>query len=327
MLKTEQVEQGKSATAPASPTREGYTFKGWDKDFSNVQSDLTVTAQYEQNAPDPIYYTVIFQDWDGTTLKTEQVEQGKSATAPATPVREGYTFKGWDKDFSNVQSDLTVTAQYEQNAPEPIYYTVTFQDWDGSVLKNEQVEQGKSATAPAAPVREGYTFIGWDKDFSNVQSDLTVTAQYEQNAQNDAITVRLNPSSAPTWSNVYLYSWYDGGAVQPCGAWPGLQVSKDSNGWWSYTFDSNVKSVNIIWNNGTGEQTIDITDVTQSTCYDLDTDVYPYGVFVIDCSKNPTALEDVQSNSTPKAHKVIKNNTLYIILPDGSKYSATGQKL
>ena len=327
LLKSEEVEKGKSATAPAAPAREGYTFKGWDKDFSNVQSDLTVTAQYEQNAPDPIYYTVIFQDWDGTTLKTEQVEQGKSATAPATPVREGYTFKGWDKDFSNVQSDLTVTAQYEQNAPEPIYYTVTFQDWDGSILKNEQVEQGKSATAPAAPVREGYTFIGWDKDFSNVQSDLTVTAQYEQNAQNDAITVRLNPSSAPTWSNVYLYSWYDGGAVQPCGAWPGLQVSKDSNGWWSYTFDSNVKSVNIIWNNGTGEQTIDITDVTQSTCYDLDTDVYPYGVFVIDCSKNPTALEDVQSNSTPKAHKVIKNNTLYIILPDGSKYSATGQKL
>ena len=324
VLKTEQVEQGKSATAPADPVREGYTFIGWDKSFSNVQSDLTVTAQYEKNV---VYYTVTFLDWDGTTLKTEQVEQGKSATAPAAPVREGYTFIGWDKDFSNVQSDLTVTAQYEKNVPEPIYYTVTFQDWDGTVLKTEQVEQGKSATAPATPVREGYTFTGWDKDFSNVQSDLTVTALYEQNAQNDAITVRLNPSSAPTWSNVYLYSWYDGGAVQPCGAWPGLQVSKDSNGWWSYTFDTNVKSVNIIWNNGIGEQTIDITDVTQSTCYDLDTDVYPYGAFVIDCSKNLTALEDVQSNSTPKAHKVIKNNTLYIILPDGSSYSATGQKL
>ena len=327
VLKTEQVEQGKSATAPADPVREGYTFIGWDKSFSNVQSDLTVTAQYEQNAPEPIYYTVTFQDWDGSILKNEQVEQGKSATAPADPVREGYTFIGWDKDFSNVQSDLTVTAQYEKNVPEPIYYTVIFQDWDGTTLKTEQVEQGKSATAPAAPVREGYTFKGWDKDFSNVQSDLTVTALYERNAQNDAITVRLNPSSAPTWSNVYLYSWYDGGAVQPCGAWPGLQVNKDSNGWWSYTFDSNVKSVNIIWNNGTGEQTIDITDVTQSTCYDLDTDVYPYGAFVIDCSKNLTALEDVQSNSTPKAHKVIKNSTLYIILPDGSKYSATGQKL
>ena len=37
-----------SATAPANPTREGYTFTGWDKDFSNVQSDLIITAQYER---------------------------------------------------------------------------------------------------------------------------------------------------------------------------------------------------------------------------------------------------------------------------------------
>ena len=57
----------------------------------------------------------MFLDWEGTILKTEQVEDGCSATAPATPVREGYTFTGWDKDFSNVQSDLIVTAQYEIN--------------------------------------------------------------------------------------------------------------------------------------------------------------------------------------------------------------------
>ena len=59
-------------------------------------------------------------------------------------------------------------------------YTVTFKDWDGTVLKTETVAAGKSATAPVAPTREGYTFIGWDKDFSNVTGNLTVTAQYEQ---------------------------------------------------------------------------------------------------------------------------------------------------
>ena len=329
LLQTSQVEYGTlpeyTGATPKRPAtaQYNYVFENWSPEIVAVTKDANYTASYTSFLRQ---YSVTFLDWDGTKLSEQVVDYGTAAIAPATPTREGYTFKGWDKDFSNVQSDLTVTALYEQNAPDPIY-TVIFQDWDGTTLKTEQVEQGKSATAPADPVREGYTFTGWDKDFSNVQSDLTVTAQYEQNDQHDAITVRLNPSSAPTWSNVYLYSWYDGGAVQPCGAWPGLQVNKDSNGWWSYTFDSNVKSVNIIWNNGTGEQTIDITDVTQSTCYDLDTDVYPYGVFVIDCSKNLTALEDVQSNNTPKAHKVIKNNTLYIILPDGSKYSATGQKL
>ena len=64
-------------------------------------------------------YTVTFVDWDGNVLKTEQVEQGTSATAPSNPTREGYNFTGWDVDFSNVTSDLTVTAQYEEESEEP----------------------------------------------------------------------------------------------------------------------------------------------------------------------------------------------------------------
>ena len=392
MLKTEQVEQGKSATAPADPTREGYTFKGWDKDFSDVQSDLTVTALYEQNVVEPTYFTVTFQDWDGTVLKTEQVEQGRSATAPADPTREGYTFKGWDKDFSNVQSDLTVTAQYTRDivyytvsfydwdgtelhveqveqgkdavgpAVNPtregytfvgwskpitniqsnliviaqykenaVYFTVNFIDWDGTLLKSEEVEKGKSATAPADPTREGYTFKGWDKDFSDVQSDLTVTALYEQNVvepptPDESITVRLDPQSCSGWSSVYLYAW-DANINQPAGEWPGTKVGKDGQGWWSYTFDRQFTNVNIIWTNGTGEQTIDITNVTQSTCYELDLSAYPYGVYVVDCSKDVTALEDVQINNKAQARKIIVNNTMYILMPDGKTYTIMGQNV
>ncbi|MBQ7698552.1 MAG: leucine-rich repeat protein [Paludibacteraceae bacterium] len=50
-LKTEQVSKGSAATAPEDPTREGYTFKGWDKAFDVITEDLTVTAQYVQNDP------------------------------------------------------------------------------------------------------------------------------------------------------------------------------------------------------------------------------------------------------------------------------------
>jgi len=210
----------------------------------------------------------------------------------------------------------------------PTYYTVTFLDWDRTELHIEQVEQGKSATAPAAPTRDGYTFVGWDKDFSNVQSDLTVTAQYEQDIIPDnTITVRLNPASASTWSNVYLYSWCDGGALQPCGAWPGMLLNKDNEGWWSYTFDSKITTVNIIWNNGTGQQTVDITNVTQSTCYNLDGGGEKYGVVIVDCPNITTSLEDIPVNNMPKASKVIENNTLYIILPDGSRYTILGNKI
>ncbi len=63
-----------------------------------------------------------------------------------------------------------------------VYHTVTFVDWDGTVLSVQEVEEGASAAAPEVPGREGYTFIGWDTDFSSVTTDLTVTALYEQNA-------------------------------------------------------------------------------------------------------------------------------------------------
>ena len=168
-LKTQEVQHGGDAEAPADPTRVGYTFTGWDKAFTNVTADLVVTAQYEINT-----YTVTFKDWDGTVLKTQEVQYGGDAEAPADPTRVGYTFTGWDKAFTNITADLVVTAQYEINT-----YTVTFKDWDGTVLKTQEVQYGGDAEAPADPTRVGYTFTGWDKAFTNITADLVVTAQYE----------------------------------------------------------------------------------------------------------------------------------------------------
>ena len=183
VLKTQQVEHGKAATAPANPTRTGYTFTGWDKAFTNVTADLVVTAQYSANT-----YTVTFKDWNGTVLKTQQVQYGGAATAPANPTRVGYTFTGWDKAFTNVTANLVVTAQYSINT-----YTVTFKDWNGTVLKTQQVQYGGAATAPANPTRTGYTFTGWDKAFNNVTANLVVTAQY---VQNEPVSTPV-PSDAP----------------------------------------------------------------------------------------------------------------------------------
>jgi len=171
VLKTEPVSHGGSATAPSVPAREGYAFSGWDKAFTNVTGDLTVTAQFTTDI-----HTVTFKNHDGSVLKTEPVAHGGSATAPSVPAREGYAFSGWDKTFTNVTSDLTVTAQFALNT-----YTVTFKNHDGSVLKTEPVVHGGSATAPGVPARTGYTFSGWDKAFTNVTGNLTVTAQFTIN--------------------------------------------------------------------------------------------------------------------------------------------------
>lgn len=56
--------------------------------------------------------TVIFKDYDGTVIKTENINYGESANAPDAPQRDGYIFLNWDKTFDNVTSDLVVTAQY-----------------------------------------------------------------------------------------------------------------------------------------------------------------------------------------------------------------------
>ena len=107
VLSTQSVLEGTAATAPADPTREGYTFTGWDKAFDNVTADMTVTAQYTINT-----YTVTFVDHDGTVLDTQTVNYGEAATAPAAPTREGYHFVAWDVAFDNITADTTVTAQY-----------------------------------------------------------------------------------------------------------------------------------------------------------------------------------------------------------------------
>ena len=57
-------------------------------------------------------------------------------------------------------------------------FTVTFKDWDGKVLKVQEVQIGQAATAPDDPEKDGYMFLDWDTDFSNVIEDITITAKY-----------------------------------------------------------------------------------------------------------------------------------------------------
>ena len=68
----------------------------------------------KQRASDAeIFHTVFFADFDETVLDIQQVPDGEAATAPKSPVRDGYAFIGWNADFSHVTSDLIVIAMYE----------------------------------------------------------------------------------------------------------------------------------------------------------------------------------------------------------------------
>ncbi len=103
-----------------------------DKPAKGCKAEITYTGKLSKDAkatnvycvkvsPDKkVIFKVTFTDGAGNIISTQTVEKGKAAKAPKDPTREGYTFKGWDKDFSKVTSDLTVAAVWEKNAePEP----------------------------------------------------------------------------------------------------------------------------------------------------------------------------------------------------------------
>ena len=80
--------------------------------------------------------------------------------------------------MTNITSNLSVQAQYEEKK---VYFTVTYYDWDLTVLGTEKVEEGHDAKGlESDPEREGYTFTGWSSPLTNVTSDLNVQAQYEK---------------------------------------------------------------------------------------------------------------------------------------------------
>lgn len=161
-------------------------------DGSNAYIYATKNGIMTTSKPLELFYTVTFWDWDSTLLDTQTVAAGGDAVPPEVKGREGYTLTGWVPDYHGVQADLQVTAQYEADDPDASKYTVTFLDWDDSVLKTMLVAPGKDAEPPIDPKREGYTFIGWRPAVTNIQANTTIYAQYEKNDSEDSkFTVRF----------------------------------------------------------------------------------------------------------------------------------------
>ena len=167
-------DYGTAITAPADPTRKGYTFKGWDKEIPETMpaENITVKAQWEINQ-----YTIAFDTNGGSEIAPITQDYGTEITAPDNPTREGYTFIGWDRDIPEIMpaENITVTAQWEINR-----YTITFDTAGGSEIAPITQDYGTNITAPADPTREGYTFIGWDKEIPETMpaENITITARW-----------------------------------------------------------------------------------------------------------------------------------------------------
>ena len=170
-------DYGTAITAPANPTRKGYTFIGWDKAIPATMpaENVTITAKWEINQ-----YTITFDTAGGSTVAPITQDYGTAITAPANPTKEGYTFIGWDKAIPATMpaENVTITAKWKVNS-----YTITFDTVGGSEIAPITQDYGTAITAPADPTREGYTFIGWDMEIPTTMpaENMIVTAQWEIN--------------------------------------------------------------------------------------------------------------------------------------------------
>lgn len=159
------------------------TVKAKNKAGSSASSNKINIKAYEPS-------TVTFANYDGTVLTTQKVKYGEAAKAPDSPSREGYTFTGWDKSFSKITANTTITSQYKINT-----YTVRFIHRDGETAKTEKVNYGSAANPPELPatVSGGYKFSGWDTDgYQEVKQDLTVHAVYVW--ENDELPIKFTTS-------------------------------------------------------------------------------------------------------------------------------------
>jgi hypothetical protein len=160
------------AVTETTATLKGYALAGSD-DFTEqgfeYWVEVRVIIQNGSNAPRRAYHSAIGEHMtvqaSGISMKVTltNLDEGSVYKYRSYAVVDGQTVYGSEETF-------TTRGEY--------LYTVTFVDYDGTILGTDKVHYGTAATAPEDPTREGYNFAGWDTDFSNVTDDLTITATY-----------------------------------------------------------------------------------------------------------------------------------------------------
>ena len=228
------VDHGKNYTIKRNGfTRSGYTFTGWRtgkssgtsyKDrgtISNVKGNITLYAQWSASR------TISFNANGGTgTMSSVTVNNGSNYTIKSNAfTRIGYRFTGWrtgsssgtsyaaGATISNVTSNITLYAQWQI-----ITYTVNFNlqggTRTGGGVLSQTVNHGSNATAPTV-WRDEHTFLGWDKGFTNVTSNLTVNARWQELPVENLTINFVNPNADYTEGTevISTYRIYNGGGV------------------------------------------------------------------------------------------------------------------
>lgn len=214
MLKeTQKVACGHAAIEPNISAVEGYAFIGWaSDDITSYPHDAYMEVTEEPNGW-PMQFNAVWEEliktyhvtwWkneDGSDTFEEDVNSGESANPPTPATKDGFTFMGWDGDYTMITSDITFKPLYSEDDK---YWTVTYQDNEYNVLGTETVKDGCDAVGIEAPEKDGLTFVGWSGgEMTEVHSDLTLIADY-----------------VTTMYHITFLNW-DGSLLYEYDEWPG----------------------------------------------------------------------------------------------------------
>ena len=149
-------DYGTAITAPADPTKTGYTFAGWTPVIptSMPAENMTIKAKWIVNQ-----YTLTFDTNGGSAIAPITQDYGTAITAPADPTKTGYTFAGWTPAIPATMpaENLTVTAQWRYNGGRSSgysYYTIKATAGTGGSISpsgNVSVREGADQTFTITP--------------------------------------------------------------------------------------------------------------------------------------------------------------------------------
>lgn len=276
IIKTENVEEGKTVIKPTDPTKDGYDFLGWflgtEKfNFSTaIKENIKLEAKWISKTDDNNKTRTITLNIDG---KKEEVKTDVSGILidVKEPTKSGYKFLGWyigdekvdlSKPFeedttivakwkkiksesnSNNKNNTTPSTPTKPEEPTVTKYTVTFDSDGGSSVSKQTVVSGKTATKPSNPTRSGYTFKGWylngaEYNFpSKVTKNITLTAKWEKNKVVSYVTEDLGG----VVGQIKIYVTVDGNKA----AGTVDITSKEGK-----TITKEVPATGLVWNNKT----------------------------------------------------------------------------
>ena len=179
-----EAAYGSVIETPADPTKEGYTFAGWDLDNDKEADTLPETMPLNGFTAKALWtvnqYTITFDSNGGSEVSAITQNFGTGIATPAAPTREGYTFAGWSPEVPTTMpaKNMTLTAQWTVNQ-----YTITYDTDGGNEIEPVTQDYGTAVSAPADPVKTGYTFKGWDVEIPATMpaENITITAKWEIN--------------------------------------------------------------------------------------------------------------------------------------------------